>query len=388
MTAITGDDAVRRTREVLAQHGGADDVTLFGALYDAGLAWVHWPPGFGGLGAAPGLQDRIDSTLEAAGRRPNWMRNPMGVGMCGPAVMVHGTDEQRHRYLRPIFTAEDIWCQLFSEPGAGSDVATLATRAVRQPDRWLVNGQKVWTSAAHLARYGLLLARADPDLPKHDGLTAFILDMAAPGVDVRPLRQMNGAAHFNEVYLTDVEIPDSDRLGPEGGGWSVAVTTLMNERATMGGIVEARESGEIALALASWRRPATARTAPRRDALARLWIDAEVLRLGKLRAQQQREQGGPGPEASVLKLQGALLTRRTLAFAVDLLGADGTLISSYEGEAGPDDIGRAFLMAQGLTIAGGTSEIMRNILGERVLGLPPEPRLDKGVPWKDIPRSG
>jgi alkylation response protein AidB-like acyl-CoA dehydrogenase len=259
---------------------------------------------------------------------------------------------------------------------------------VRHPTGWLVNGQKVWTSAAHLARYGLLLARTDPDLPKHDGLTAFIIDMAAPGVDVRPLRQMNGAAHFNEVYLTDVEIGDSDRLGPEGGGWSVAVTTLMNERATMGGIVEARESGDIALALAAWRRPATDRTAPRRAALARLWIDAEVLRLGKLRAQQQREQGVPGPEASVLKLQGALLTRRTLAFAVDLLGANGTLITSYEGEAGLDDIGRAFLMAQGLTIAGGTSEIMRNILGERVLGLPGEPRLDKGVPWKDIPRSG
>jgi alkylation response protein AidB-like acyl-CoA dehydrogenase len=373
------------TEQVLADHAGDDDATLQGALYDAGLAWVSWPVGSGGLGAEPAMQDVIDTTLDAAGRRPEWFRNPMGVGMVGPAIAAHGTDEQRARFLRPAYTAEEIWCQLFSEPGAGSDVATLSTRAVRDGDEWVVNGQKVWTSAAHLSRFGLLLARTDPDVPKHQGITAFLMDMSLPGIEIRPLRQMNGDAHFNEVYMTDVRLPDSARLGGVGEGWRVAVTTLMNERVSIGGMVEAKGTSEIRLVLDTWRRKGGDAVA--RDQVARLWIEAEVLRLGKLRAQQQRERGVPGPEGSVLKLSGALLHQRTLSFAVDLLGADGMLISGYDGEMSLDDIGRLFLRMQSSTIAGGTSEIMRNILGERVLGLPPEPRADKDVAWTEIPKG-
>jgi alkylation response protein AidB-like acyl-CoA dehydrogenase len=275
---------------------------------------------------------------------------------------------------------------LFSEPGAGSDVATLATRAVRDGDEWVVNGQKVWTSAAHDASWGLLLARTDPDVPKHEGLTAYILDMHAPGVEVRPLRQITGDSHFNEIYLTDVRIPDDLRVGDVGGGWRVALTTLMNERVSIGGSVEPRESGPIAIALTIWRRRGG--TAVQRDELARLWVEAEVQRLGKIRAQQARERGTPGPEGAVLKLAGALLAQRITSFAVDLLGPDGMLnAAGYGGGYDADDPVVAFLGTQGFTIAGGTSEIMRNILGERVLGLPGEPRVDRDVPWRDIPKG-
>jgi alkylation response protein AidB-like acyl-CoA dehydrogenase len=374
------------TERVLAEHADSDDVTFQGALYDAGLAWIHWPRGSGGLDQAPGLQDVVDTTLEAAKRRPAWMRNPMGVGMVGPAIAQLGRDDQRQQYLRPIYTAEEVWCQLFSEPSAGSDVATLATRAVLDGQEWVVNGQKVWTSAAHRAQRGLLLARTDPDVPKHKGLTAFILDMHAPGVDVRPLRDLSGGEHFNEVYLTDVRILDTERLGEIGDGWRVAVTTLMNERVSIGGRVAPKSSGAIAFALDAWERhgggPAE------RDALSRLWIEAEVLRIGRLRAQALRERGTPGPEGSVLKLAGGLLDQRILELALHLQGANSLLVPSYnKDEDRTLDIVLSFLAGQGSTIAGGTSEIMRNILGERILGLPPEPRSDRDVAWKDIPRG-
>jgi alkylation response protein AidB-like acyl-CoA dehydrogenase len=371
---------------VLAEHADSDDVTFQGALYDAGLAWIHWPRGSGGLDQAPGLQDVVDTTLEAAKRRPAWMRNPMGVGMVGPAIAQLGRDDQRQQYLRPIYTAEEVWCQLFSEPSAGSDVATLATRAVLDGQEWVVNGQKVWTSAAHRAQRGLLLARTDPDVPKHKGLTAFVLDMHAPGVDVRPLRDLSGGEHFNEVYLTDVRILDTERLGEIGDGWRVAVTTLMNERVSIGGRVAPKSSGAIAFALDAWERhgggPAE------RDALSRLWIEAEVLRIGRLRAQALRERGTPGPEGSVLKLAGGLLDQRILELALHLQGANSLLVPSYnKDEDRTLDVVLSFLAGQGSTIAGGTSEIMRNILGERILGLPPEPRSDRDVAWKDIPRG-
>jgi alkylation response protein AidB-like acyl-CoA dehydrogenase len=391
MAATTAQEfnaaTVRRlTEQVLADYGRGDDPELLGALYDAGLAWVHWPVGIGGLGAEPKLQQAVDEVLEAAGRRPSWTRNPMGVGMVGPAIAVHGTDANRARYLRPIYTADEIWCQLFSEPGAGSDVATLATRAERDGDEWVVNGQKVWTSAAHKASWGLLLARTDADVPKHQGLTAFILDMHAPGVEIRPLRMITGDAHFNEVYLTDVRIADDLRVGGVGEGWRVALTTLMNERVTIGGNVQPRDSGDIGIALSVWRRKGG--TASQRDEVARLWIEAEVLRLGKIRAQQLRERGTPGPEGSVLKLQNALLSQRITGFAVNLLGGEGMLNSGgYGGEQDRQDPVVAFLASQGATIAGGTSEIMRNILGERILGLPPEPRSDEGIPWRSIPKG-
>jgi alkylation response protein AidB-like acyl-CoA dehydrogenase len=384
--AVDSEHVRALTEDVVTRYGKADEVEFLGALFDHGLAWVHWPIGRGGLGVVPGLQAVVDEVLDAAGRRPDWMRNPMGVGMVGPAIAEHGTDEHRDRFLRRIYTAEDIWCQLFSEPGAGSDVATLATRAILDGDEWVVNGQKVWTSSAHDATWGLLLARTDPDVPKHDGLTAFILDMHAPGVDIRPLRQITGDRHFNEIYLTDVRIADAMRVGNIGQGWAVALTTLMNERVSIGGNVESREAGDIAVALAIWRRRGG--TQVQRHELARLWVAAEVQRLGKLRAQHARERGTPGPEGSVQKLAGALLAQQILSFAVDLLGADGMLNAvGYDGSDGRSDPVLAFLASQGLTIAGGTSEIMRNILGERVLGLPAEPRADRNIAWRLIPKG-
>ena len=384
-----GDDqrlVERLVSELVSANGDTDESTFLGAQFDAGLAWVHNPVGTGGLALAPNLQDIIDSTLQRAGRLSSWLRNPMGIGMVGPALAVHGTETQR-RHLRSIFTAENIWCQLFSEPGAGSDVATLATRAVRDGGDWVVDGQKVWTSLADQARFGLLLARTDPDVPKHNGMTAFILDMHAAGIEVRPLRQMNGGAEFCEVYLTDARVPDSARVGGVGEGWGVAVTTLMNERISIGGVVEARGSGPIAAALDVWTSEPRVDQA-RRDELLALWVEAEVLRLGNMRAQQLRDSGTPGPEGSVLKLGGALLSRRIHSFAVSLRGAAGMLGAGYDGAAPEGDLVDAFLFSQSTTIAGGTTEIMRNIIGERVLGLPGEPRADRGIPWNQIPKGG
>jgi alkylation response protein AidB-like acyl-CoA dehydrogenase len=395
MTQIADDDVRARVKELLAAHG-ADDVTSFlGAQFDAGLARMDYPVGHGGLDAEPKLQEIVDSALEAEGRRYPWMRNPMGIGMCGPTIVARGTEEQRARFLRPIFTGEEIWCQLFSEPGAGSDVAGLATRAEQDGDEWIVNGSKIWTSMAHLARWGLLLARTDPDAPKHKGLTVFIVDMHQRGVEVRPIRTMAGASGFNEVFFTDARVPDSLRVGEVGEGWRVANATLMNERVSIGSEVAPRGSGPIARAVAAWQE-SQVRTAARRDALVRLWIDAEVLRLGSLRAQARREKGVPGPEGSVLKLLSGQVLQGVSELVVELLGPDGMLCSPYtrghleDGGTQEDrsvDPVLAFVGSPGGTIAGGTTEIQKNIIGERVLGLPREPGLDPNTPWSSIPRN-
>ena len=395
MTGEVTEDTVRvLTAQLLSDMAGADDKDFYGAQFDRGLSRVDFPRGHGGLGGSPKLQKVVDDALEAVGRRGRWTRNPMGIGMCGPTIAAKGSEEQKSRFLRPIFTVEEIWCQLFSEPGSGSDVASLATRAERDGDEWVVNGQKVWTSLAHLADWGLLLARTDPDAPKHKGLTAFIVDMHGPGVEVRPLRQMSGGAGFNEVFFTDARVPDDLRVGEPGEGWRVANATLMNERVSIGGDVSPRGSGPIAGALEVWSRRED-RNPALRDQLTRLWIEGEVLRLGNLRAQSLREMGVPGPEGSVLKLGSALLTQKIASFTVDLLGPAGMLCSGYPtpqtarefGEEQGHDPVLGFIGAQGSTIAGGTSEIMRNILGDRVLGLPREPGIDPNTPWSQIPRS-
>src|SRR5205823_8192946 len=218
----------------------------------------------------------------------------------------HGTTEQKQRWLRPLFTGEEIWCQLFSEPGAGSDVASLSTRAVRDDDEWIVNGQKVWTTLAHLARWGMLVARTDPDQPKHKGLSYFVVDMQAPGVEVRPLRQITGEAEFNEVYFTDVRIPDAERMGDVGDGWRVSLTTLMYERVSISGGAPARGSGTINEAVKVWQ--ASARKDPAiKDRLMRLWVEAEAVRLTGLRAAAARTAGVPGPEGSTGKLAAAAM---------------------------------------------------------------------------------
>jgi alkylation response protein AidB-like acyl-CoA dehydrogenase len=400
---LPGTDAAtaldRRIDDLLASHPpGATDASAFlGAQFDAGLAYVQFPEGYGGLGLVPVLQVHVDTRLQAAGAPSAFTRNPIGFGMGAPTVLTHGSEDQKRRYLRPLFSGEHIWCQMFSEPGAGSDVASLATRAVRDGDEWVVTGQKVWTSLAHRARYGLLLARTDPEAPKHAGMTYFVLDMHAPGVDVRPLRQMTGEAEFNEVFLDEVRIPDHERLGGVSEGWTVAMTTLMFERFNTGD-ERPRGGGAIASAVRAWRaREDTTSPAARalKDRLVRCWVDAELHRLTKLRAAQTRAQGTPGPEGSVGKLQMANLNQAIFDLAVDLLGADGLLYPSGYEMTRPDTMGfdpgadpmRSLLRAQANSIEGGTSDIMRNILGERILGLPPDVRTDKGVPWSRVPRS-
>ncbi|MFC0081314.1 acyl-CoA dehydrogenase family protein [Aciditerrimonas ferrireducens] len=393
---VAAEELVRRKLdELLAAYPPASTPTteFLGARFDAGLAWVWFPEGCGGLGLPPDLQGLVDRTLRKAGAPDETGRNPIGYGMAAPTIATHGTPEQRARYLRPLFTCEEVWCQLFSEPGAGSDVAGLATRAVRDGDEWVVNGQKVWTTLAHTASFGLLLARTDPDVPKHRGLTYFLLDMHAPGVEVRPLRQMTGDAEFNEVFLTDVRVPDAARLDAVGAGWRVAMTTLMNERVAIGGGVSARGGGPISELLGIWRERGGG-TAVERDRLVQLWVASEVLRLTNLRARQLRQAGTPGPEGSVAKLVSAELNQRIYECCVDFLGLEGGLLPTNYVMRRPERAGFAgedprwsFLRSRANTIEGGTSEIMRNILGERVLGLPGEPRVDKDVPWSQVPRS-
>jgi alkylation response protein AidB-like acyl-CoA dehydrogenase len=388
-------DVERRVDELLATNppGRTDRRAFLEAQFDAGLAWVQFPEGAGGLGVAPKLQRVVDTALAKAGApAPDVSRNIIGHGMAAPTILAHGTPEQRARYLRPLFSGEEIWCQLFSEPGAGSDLAGLATRAIRDGDEWVVNGQKVWTTLAHIARFGLLVTRTDPDLPKHLGLTYFICDMQADGVDVRPLRQLTGDAEFNEVYLNDVRLPDDLRLGGEGDGWRVSMTTLMNERVAIGGGRSSRGSGAIAQAVDVWK--STGCDDPvRRDELMRLWVAAEVNRLTNMRAGQMRRVGTPGPEGSVGKLAFAELNQAISELCVDLMGAEGQLYTDYNSPRRESvgfytgDPRYFFLRSRANSIEGGTSEVLRNILGERVLGLPGEPRTDKDLPWRDVPRS-
>ena len=388
-------DAIDR---LLAEHPPADtDVVEFlGAQFDAGLAWVHYDEGFGGLGLAAKHQKTINERLAEAGAPMAMARNPIGHGMSAPTVYTHGSDEQKARYLRPLFTGEEIWCQLFSEPGAGSDVAGLSSRAIKDGDEWIVNGQKVWTTLAHVARFGTLVVRSDPEQPKHKGLTHFVVDMHAPGVEVRPLRQMTGEAEFNEVYFTDVRIPDAERLGEVGEGWRVAITTLMNERVSIGGSIPERGSGAIGNVVKVWREYADrddSTTAARKDELMKLWIRAEISRLTNIRASSNRKVGNPGPEGSVGKLASAELNKDLFAFAVDLMGPDGQLYGSYDMD-GTSGVGlsgvptqQIFLRMRANSIEGGTTEIMKNILGERVLGLPGDIRTDKDVAWSEVPRN-
>jgi alkylation response protein AidB-like acyl-CoA dehydrogenase len=368
-----------------------------GRQFDLGLAWISFPEGSGGLGLPPDLQRIVDRRLADAGATPAGAREFFGLTMAGPTVVTHASDELRTRILRRTFTGEESWCQLFSEPGSGSDLASLATRAVRDGDEWVITGQKVWNTLAHIADRGMLVARTDPEAPKHKGMTYFALDMHAPGVEVRPLRQMTGEAEFNEVYLTEVRVPDADRIGDVGEGWRVAMTTLSNERTTIGGGGGAppRGSGSIAEAVRIFQADGARRTAVERDRLLQLWVEMEVLRLTNMRASQNRKAGNPGPEGSIAKLMFAEVNKRVFELCVDLLGADAMVGYDYTmrrsevlGLVGPAGTSRKFfLRSRANSIEGGTSEIQRNILGERILGLPGDVRVDKELPWAQVPRS-
>jgi alkylation response protein AidB-like acyl-CoA dehydrogenase len=396
-TVLTSDEqrVADLCDQLLARHDPKTTpaAEFLGTQYDLGLAWVHFPEGNGGLGLSPKLQNTINARLVAAGAPLPYGRNPIGYGMCAPTIVVHGSDAQKERYLRPLFTGEEIWCQMFSEPGAGSDVAGLATRAVRDGDEWTLNGQKVWTTLAHVSRFGIVLARTDTEALKHKGLTMFVMDMHGPGVEVRPLMQATGEAEFNEVYMTDVRIPDAERLGDEGEGWRVSLTTLMNERVSIGGQVAPRGGGIIALAMRAWTQSAQHGDAVARDQLARFWVEAEVNRLTNMRASQLRAKGTPGPEGSVGKMAMAGLNQRLMSFVMDLLGPEAMLYPNGYPMDRPttamdlSNTQKAFLRVQANSIEGGTTNIMKNILSERVLGLPGEPRTDKEVPWSQVPRS-
>ncbi len=396
---LTSDHAsgLQQVRDFLAGHdpSALPRLEFLRARFDAGLAWVHYPAGLGGQGLSRSLQAAVDAEFAAAGAPDN---NParigIGLGMAAPTILAFGTEEQKQRWLRPLWTGEEVWCQLFSEPGAGSDLAGLATRAVRADDgeNWRVSGQKVWTSIAHAARWGLLLARTDPDVPKHAGLTYFGLDMTGPGVEVRPLRQLTGEAEFNEVFLTDAGVADTDRIGGIGEGWRVAQATLMNERVAIGGGALPREGGMAGLAARAWREHPEARTPGLHDRLIRLWADAEVARLAGARLRQQLAAGQPGPEGSAAKIVFARLNQDLSALDLELAGADGLRYDDWELRR-PETLsffgrgpGYRYLRSRGNSIEGGTSEILRNIIAERVLGLPAEPRTDTRVPWKDLPR--
>lgn len=366
------------------------------ARFDTGLAAVHYPEGLGGRGLPRPLQSVVDDALAAAGSPDNRpTRNVVNLGMAGPTILAAGTQEQKERFMRPLWTGRHVWCQLFSEPGAGSDLAGLATKAVRDGDDWVVTGQKVWTTLAHLADYAILVARTDPSVPKHRGITYFLLDMKSPGVTVRPLRQITGEAEFNEVFLDEVRIPDSMRLGPEGAGWKLATVTLSNERSGSG-TEPPRESGAPGNLFRAWRDlPAAERDSGLRDEVVQAWIRSEAIRLTQRDVGIRMAAGDPPPEASALKLAKAENSKQTASLLMQALGEraleheDGYAFTRPEEmnfDVGGLSPSYSYLRTRANSIEGGTSEVLRTVIGERILGLPREPRGDIDVPFSEVPR--
>ena len=345
---------------------------------DAGWACITWPSRYGGRDATP-IQNVIWNQEEARFRTPPSLFT-IGQGMLGPTIMKHGTDAQKDRYLRPMLRGDEIWCQLFSEPAAGSDLAGLRTTAVRDGDDWVVNGQKIWTSGAHYSKWGGVVTRTDPNAPKHAGITYFIVDMESPGIEIRAIKQMNGMAAFNEVFFNDVRIPDANRLGEVDDGWRAAITTLMNERAALGGGAAAGPGFRQLLELCRELEIEDQRAIDDpevRQRLASFYVRQKGLEYTRFRTLTALSRGTtPGPENSLGKLVGAPLRQQMSAFAMEIQGAAGLELHRWQ---------RQYLGAPGGRIAGGSDEIMRNIIAERILRLPPEARLDKDVAFKDVP---
>ncbi len=350
--------------------------------YDAGWAMIHWPREFGGIGATP-IERIIWAQEESKFNVPKGVYE-IGLGMAGPVMMEYATDEQKERYLPPMAEGKEIWCQLFSEPSAGSDVAGLRSKAVQDGKNWIVNGQKVWTSGAHFSDFGILVVRHDPGLEKHKGLTFFFVDMKSPGIEVKPIKQLTGGSSFNEVYFNDVVIPDSQRLGEIGDGWKVAITTLMNERLAVGDAdgVDANEAFELAKKHDKDGKQLIDNNAVR-ESIADWYCEASGLKNTKLRTMSALSRGDtPGPEASITKIVSANKLQAIGNFGMDSSDMSGMLMDE---ESDFIKFQMAWMGAAGLRIAGGTDEILKNIIAERVLGLPQEARADKGLAFKDIP---
>jgi acyl-CoA dehydrogenase len=381
--------ATRRSQEAFVWGDGSDSVSLFPertpaqeaadldaartwaqTAFDAGFGWISGPPAYGGRGL-PREYQRIYNTVAAEFRTPSTAPYGIGLGMVAPTILAHATEEVKSAYLRAMYRGDIVACQLFSEPGSGSDLASLQTRALRDGDEWIVNGQKVWTSGAQFSDIGEIICRTDPDVPKHRGLTGFVVDMHAPGVEVRPLRQMTGGASFNEVFFTDVRIPDSHRLGEVNGGWTVALTTLMNERAAIGGggggvgLPTSTRLVELARAMGRSGDPLV------RQQLAEVIVNEQVARYTNLRAVAKLAVGQlPGPEMSLAKMA---LTANMMRTGELLASVLGPALVADTGAWGTYAWSEYLLGVPGMRIAGGSDEVLRNIVGERVLGLPKEP---------------
>ena len=353
--------------------------------YDAGWACIGWAPDFGGRGASA-IEEVIWRQEESQYDLPaNFFL--IGQGMIGPTLMAWASDEDKARFLPQLASGEEVWCQLFSEPAGGSDLAALRTRAERDGDDWVINGQKIWTSGAHYSDYGVIVVRTDPTVPKHKGLSYFYIDMKAPGVEIKPIKQLTGDSDFNEVYFTDVRVSDSQRLGEVGQGWQVSLTTLMNERAAIGGSfgqMDVSLAMSVAAEVEIDGRPALEDAAVRAR-IADWYVQEAGLKYTGYRPLTALSRGAlPGPENSIGKLVGAPKMQAMSSYLMDLLGASGAIADeALAAKAGI--IQRAYMGAPGLRIAGGTDEIMANIIAERVLGLPQEPRLDKGIPFNEVP---
>jgi alkylation response protein AidB-like acyl-CoA dehydrogenase len=368
-------------------------------LGEAGLNTPTWPREYFGLGLAPDKADAIERVL----RKHQIPRSFDFVGktLAGATILQWGDEEQKQKYLYGLAINRDYWCQLFSEPGSGSDLASLATRAVLDGDVWIVNGQKVWSSGAHLADYGILMARTDPDQPKHRGITYFVIDMHGPGVEVRPLKQITGGAEFNEVFFNDATVPDSERLGPVNEGWRVSTTTLMHERSGLSGAPRVGR-GQVDRVIEDAKANGKWEDASVRQRLIQLLIEERVLQMTNLRSYAAREAGKPpGAEGSITKLFSSALSQRMSNAAMDVRGMDALTafrdtvseddfvryMGSTEGDVPSWAVTHMFLWSRAQTILGGTSEIQKNIIGERVLGLPKDPDQWKDQPWKEVPRS-
>ncbi len=347
-----------------------------------GWACLNWPKEYGGRGSAP--MERIIWGQEEG--RYDVPTGPfaIGLGMCGPTMIAYASEEQKREHLPAMASGENIWCQLFSEPAGGSDLANLRTKAERDGDDWVINGQKIWTSGAHYSDWGILVTRTDPTVPKHKGLTFFFLNMHSPGVEVRPIKQISGASNFNEVYFTDVRIPDAQRLGEVGDGWKVSITTLMNERLAVGnaGGPDVPDLLELAASTELDGEPAINNQAVR-DRLATWHCQRAGLKYTNYRTISALSRGAtPGPENSITKVVSAVKLQDIGSFGMDLMDMGG-ILSDIEMEK----FQNAYMSSPGYRIAGGTDEILRNIIAERVLGMPGDIRVDKGVPFNEVPQG-